>query len=669
MRKYLFFICLLAGLRAAAQTSCTGGLGDPIVNITFGQGAGAGPPLAAGITNMTYQAADCPPDGSYTIINHTTSCFGASWFSLGQDHTGNQDGYFMLINASYQPSDFYVQTVSGLCGNTSYQFAAWVLNLVVTPNEILPNITFQIEKTDGTVLQSFATGNIPETSVPTWNQYAFYFSTPPGINSVVLRMTNNAQGGIGNDIALDDITFRPAGSSIKGTVIGFATDTLSFCADAQPTLNIDATVESCYPSQSVQWQMSTNKGSSWTDIVGQTNDNITIAPTTPGVYLYRLTAAQTGNLGITTCQVASPPVEVNVIRIPNPSISIALASDTNCAGSPVLFYAKPVDAGDDPGYQWLVNGSLAGSGSGGNSYVSFSDASLKDGDLVQCEMTSDAACLAGSGNVYSNKITVPITAIPVTGVSVVASEMQICADSVVVFKASPVNGGINPRYQWQINGTNVGADTPVLSDGNLHNGDVVNVIMTADLLCSQAVKDPQGVTMTIYPLPVIDLDSAVIIAGGSSIQLTPVVTGSLASWTWTPVTGLDDPMVLQPTARPVGNTAYTLTVTTTDGCSASATEKVNVFYDLQLPAGFTPNGDGRNDLFRIPPQIPVTIKKFAVYNRQGAMVFYTTNAGVGWDGSFDGRPQPAGVYVWYVEYNNPLTRKVGEKQGTVVLVR
>ena len=51
------------------------------------------------------------------------------------------------------------------------------------------------------------------------------------------------------------------------------------------------------------------------------------------------------------------------------------------------------------------------------------------------------------------------------------------------------------------------------------------------------------------------------------------------------------------------------------------------------------------------------------------MVFYTTNVGAGWDGTYNGQPQPAGSYVWFVEYNNPLTRQVGEKQGTVVLVR
>ena len=242
MWKCLLIICLLAGGRTAAQT-CTGGLGDPIVNITFGQGTGSGPALATGITNLTYQAADCPNDGYYTIASHTSDCFGDTWFSLSQDHTGNPNGYMMLINASFQPSNFYVQTVNGLCGGTSYQFAAWILNLDRGKPEIQPDITFSIEKTDGTVLQTFTTGSIAQPSSPVWNQYAFYFNTPPGINTVVLRMSNNAPGGIGNDIALDDITFRAAGASIQNTVIGFPTDTLNLCVNAQPTLNINAVVD------------------------------------------------------------------------------------------------------------------------------------------------------------------------------------------------------------------------------------------------------------------------------------------------------------------------------------------------------------------------------------------------------------------------------------------
>jgi len=108
---------------------------------------------------------------------------------------------------------------------------------------------------------------------------------------------------------------------------------------------------------------------------------------------------------------------------------------------------------------------------------------------------------------------------------------------------------------------------------------------------------------------------------------------------------------------------------TTDGCKASASEIVDVFYDVRMPGAFTPNGDGVNDLFRVPPSVPVTVRQLAVYNRMGLLVFYTTNGSLGWDGNYNGHPQPSGVYVWYVEYNDPLTKKVAMKKGTVVLVR
>lgn len=667
MRKCLLIICLCAGLGTAAQT-CTGGLGDPIVDITFGQGAGWGPPLAAGITNLGFQAADCPEDGYYTIANRTADCFVDSWWSLTQDHTGNPKGYFMLINASYQPSQFYVETVDGLCGNTSYQFAAWVLNLIRGQQEIEPNITFRIEKTDGTVLQTFDTGNIPQTNSPIWNQYAFYFNTPPGINTVVLRMINNAPGGIGNDIALDDITFRTAGASIENTVVGYPSDTLNLCVNAQPTLNINAMVESCYPSTSMQWQESVDTGKTWSDLAGALSTGLSRAPTAGGLYLYRLSVAQSGNLGIATCEVESQPVEVNVIPVPNPAISIALASDTNCAGSPVTINATVTDPGPNPFYQWLVDGTVISSSSGGviKSLMSYP---LQNGQIVTAKMQSDAACLTGSGYAASNAIVVPVIPIPVTAVSVAASAVQICADSIVVFTATPDNGGAGPHYQWQVNGVKAGGDSSVFDDAGLRNGDVVNVSMTADLVCSQAVQDPQGVTMTIYPLPAISMDTAIVIAGGSSVRLAPAVTGDIASFSWTPLTGIEDAGSMTPVVKPVGTTAYTLRVVTLDGCKAAATEKVEVFYDVRLPEGFTPNGDGHNDLFRVPPGIPVVIRRFAVYNRQGEMLFYTTNVGDGWDGTYRGQPQPAGTYVWFVEYNDPVTKRMAEKQGTVLLIR
>jgi len=665
MKKSVLIIGLLAGMGATAQT-CTGGLGDPIVDITFGQGVGYGPALPGGITNMTYQGADCPSDGLYTITNHTSSCFGNTWWNVGQDHTGNQSGQFMLINASYQPSVFYVQKVDGLCAGTSYQFAAWIMNVVSRPGLILPNITFQIEKTDGTVLQTFGTGDIPETTGgPVWVQYAFYFNTPPGVSSVLLQMTNNAPGGNGNDIALDDITFRAAGPLVQASITGYATDTVSVCANVQPTLSLGATVESCYLSQVEQWQQSTDGGATWANVPGATGNNWTRAPSVPGNYIYRLAVAQSGNLGNSTCQVVSSPIAIDILPMPSPAVTISDSSLPACEGEPMNFVATPVDGGAKPSYQWTVNGAPAGSDT-----AKFSSSFSAGTDVVACTMTSDAAC-AINPVAQSNVLSLNVLPIPSTGVNISASAVQVCADSMVTFTAVPINGGASPAFQWVVNGANagVGGGSPVFMDSALKNGDVVNCIMTGSLTCSQPVAAATPFTMTIYPLPLIGLDTATIIASGASIQLQPAITGDIASMNWSPSEGLSDPTIATPVATPVVTTAYTLNVVTVDGCIASATEKVKVFYDLKMPAGFTPNGDGHNDLFRVPPTVPVILHRLAVYNRQGAMVFYTEDVAAGWDGTFNGRLQPSGAYVWTIEYVNPVTKQVETGKGTVVLVR
>jgi gliding motility-associated-like protein len=89
---------------------------------------------------------------------------------------------------------------------------------------------------------------------------------------------------------------------------------------------------------------------------------------------------------------------------------------------------------------------------------------------------------------------------------------------------------------------------------------------------------------------------------------------------------------------------------------------------LALPNAFTPNGDGKNDVFRVIQIFPVSRFSMVIFNRWGQEVFATSNISKGWDGSFRGAPQPDGAYVWIVD----LTDSHGVRQtqkGTVVLIR
>ncbi|MDQ2862996.1 MAG: hypothetical protein M3R50_04970 [Bacteroidota bacterium] len=232
---------------------CQGSLGDPVVNITFGSGSNPGPPLGS-VTNYTYADHDCPADGYYTIANSTPACFGDTWHSV-QDHTrGDVNGYMMVINASFNPGDFFVKTVTGLCPNTTYEFAAWIYNVLQSyacgGNGIKPNITFNIETTTGTVLQSYKTGDIPFGF--DWAQYGFFFSTTTSVNSVVLRMTNNAPGGCGNDLLLDDITFRACGPLVTAEISG-APDSVNVCTGDNSLFTLQASVSAGYTNPVYHW--------------------------------------------------------------------------------------------------------------------------------------------------------------------------------------------------------------------------------------------------------------------------------------------------------------------------------------------------------------------------------------------------------------------------------
>lgn len=92
--------------------------------------------------------------------------------------------------------------------------------------------------------------------------------------------------------------------------------------------------------------------------------------------------------------------------------------------------------------------------------------------------------------------------------------------------------------------------------------------------------------------------------------------------------------------------------------------------EVALPTGFTPNGDGRNDRFRIITAGHHQIADFRVVNRWGQTVFETQDETRGWDGSYNGQPQEVGTYFYYLRFKcrEGAGRDV-EQKGEVVLIR
>jgi gliding motility-associated-like protein len=326
--KYLCSVlCTVVSTMLFGYTCRAQSLGDPIVKITFGSGffqyAGALRP-DSGSTTYRYVGAS-PDDNEYTIANSTQG-MNAGW-NLTTDHTGDGNGYMMVVNAAYTPGLFYTRTVTGLCGSTRYQFSAWIKN-ILKGNGILPNVTFMIEDVNGNYLGGGETSNISADN--TWREYPFIFDLPANTQTVVLKMINNAPGGSGNDIAIDDIAFRAYGSKVN---VIFDQANTTFCEAISQNITMRAAT-SLPPSYALKFQKLTSTG--WEDLrPADTNPSIVIAtPTLPGSYNYRMVTSDAGNINSPACVISSNYLAITVLPLPVASIDVA---DNACEGESTVF--------------------------------------------------------------------------------------------------------------------------------------------------------------------------------------------------------------------------------------------------------------------------------------------------------------------------------------------
>jgi gliding motility-associated-like protein len=324
MTRYpLIFFSLISFLCLKTQAQvCTGSLGDPTVTQNFGIGTGIGPSLPSANTSYKYNGNDCPDDGFYAINNKTSNCFNNTWHTLSEDHTpGDVNGYMMIVNATVETGVFYTFSVDNLCPNTTYEFASYIVNLI-KPNagcgvQSKPKITFNVEKEDGTVIGTYSTGFIDETSSPLWRKFGFFFKNPSNVSKVILKLINNAAGGCGNDLALDDITFRPCGPSILAKEVNSnAGSNLTLCEGNTADYSFSADVSDGYQNPAFLWQEDKHDGNGFIDIPNSNSKTYQALITNAEItgYSFRMAAAEKENISSINCRVYSNPIEVSVVK-------------------------------------------------------------------------------------------------------------------------------------------------------------------------------------------------------------------------------------------------------------------------------------------------------------------------------------------------------------------
>ncbi|MGZ4034437.1 MAG: PKD domain-containing protein, partial [Bacteroidia bacterium] len=147
-----------------------------------------------------------------------------------------------------------------------------------------------------------------------------------------------------------------------------------------------------------------------------------------------------------------------------------------------------------------------------------------------------------------------------------------CAGASVTFTATPTNGGTTPVYQWQVNGVNVGTNSPTYTTTTLTNGQIVTCIMTSSLGgVTGSPATSNSITMTVTPLPATPTASNTgPYCAGSTISLTtPTVAGATYAWTGPSAysSSLQNPTISGATVAMAGT--YSVTVTA-GGCTSLA---------------------------------------------------------------------------------------------------
>jgi gliding motility-associated-like protein len=180
-------------------------------------------------------------------------------------------------------------------------------------------------------------------------------------------------------------------------------------------------------------------------------------------------------------------------------------------------------------------------------------------------------------------------------------------------------------------------------------------------------KDTASIEVTVYPDAVLSLPDSARIYPGESYQIDP--SGNTLYYQWFPPQGLSSISIANPIAQPTVDTRYFVQAATENGCLTQDSIDIYVSTEtpINIPNAFTP-GSEPNSSLKVNYRGIATLKSFSIYNRWGTKVFETTNIDEGWDGRFNGEPQPMGVYIYMVEAVSSSGRKF-VKQGNITLIR
>ncbi len=422
---------------------------------------------------------------------------------------------------------------------------------------------------------------------------------------------------------------------VRGPNLSFTSDA-SICTKS--LFNIINTSSAFVPADSVVlW--------SWNYGITSKNDTIfqpkPYAYSGPGVYFIKLIARDKNGC------IDSLQKQVNVKPIP--FLRIFPRNDTLCFGQTDTIIAFHSDT-----LSWMPVGAL----------------SCATCDTVIANPSVTTLFYATANNSFNCKIVdsalftvfTPFTA------TATISPVYVCALDTVRIGANPPN----KRIIWSPS-TNISDSTsynPIVSPPN-------STSYTATLTDSVGCfSSNTRVDVVVKSLPVVNAGPDKVYPYNTAFTISPTYSSNIVSYGWTPAPTLSCSNCTAPSGVALESKTYTVNVKSDSGCVAKDDITIYVecaYANLFMPTAFSPNRDGKNDIYYPMTRGIRIINRFSVFNRFGQMLFDSKNIKpnekqFGWDGKYKGLDQAGEAYVFVLEAVCDLGETIAKK-GSFLLLR
>jgi len=244
----------------------------------------------------------------------------------------------------------------------------------------------------------------------------------------------------------------------------------------------------------------------------------------------------------------------------------------------------------------------------------------------------------------TEQLTVNVAAIDTVIAQVPADTLFCDGDSIRL--TATLSGSTISSFGWYLGDTTTlfsnSADTTILRPVGSYNF----FLIASNGNCN----DTTVYTPTVVTNPLLQVPAAINIYKDEVANIR--IDGEQVSYlyNWVPAEGLNDSTLAEPTATIEESKTYVLTVTDTNGCNFIDSVQVIYNEELDIPSGISPNGDGKNDVWRISVLEEFPNAKVQVFNRWGELLFEQDNGyKVPWDGTYKGKALPVGTYYFVID--------------------